>query len=270
MNKKYFFITGLPRTGNTLLSSLLNQNPDITATGDSVVPEIFYRVEEIKKINTYKNFPDEKSLDNINKNVFKNYYKHAKTKYIIDRGPWATEYNFQMLNKYLENDIKIIVLVRDIPEILMSFINLSNNNVNFYLNQSFNELIKSETWRDEIEQKCHILMKEHHPIDRGLYQIKYLLNNVNNKNYKIFEYNNLISNPKKYLQDIYNFLEIPFYKKHYYKNLKQLKVNNLEYDDSVYGGPLHTITTNKIVKQKIKVLDKILNKYSGMEFWKNY
>ena len=71
MNKKYFFITGLPRTGNTLLSSLLNQNPDITATGDSVVPEIFYRVEEIKKINIYQNFPDEKSLDNINKNVFK-------------------------------------------------------------------------------------------------------------------------------------------------------------------------------------------------------
>ena len=143
MNKKYFFITGLPRTGNTLLSSLLNQNPDITATGDSVVPEIFYRVEEIKKINIYQNFPDEKSLDNINKNVFKNYYKYAKTKYIIDRGPWGTEYNFQMLNKYLDNDIKIIVLVRDIPEILMSFINLANDNINFYLNESFNELIKS-------------------------------------------------------------------------------------------------------------------------------
>ena len=66
-----------------------------------------------------------------------------------------------------------------------------------------------------------------------------------------------------------NFLEIPFYKKHYYKNLKQLKVNNLEYNDSVYGGPLHTITTDKIRKQKIKVINKILDKYSGMEFWRN-
>ena len=46
-----------------------------------------------------------------------------------------------MLNKYLDNDIKIIVLVRDISEILMSFINLANDNINFYLNKSFNELI---------------------------------------------------------------------------------------------------------------------------------
>ncbi len=37
MNKKYFFITGLPRTGNTLLSSLLNQNPDITKQQGTVL-----------------------------------------------------------------------------------------------------------------------------------------------------------------------------------------------------------------------------------------
>ena len=54
MGNKYFFVTGLPRAGNTLLSSLLNQNPDITATANSVVPEILYRLEEIKKINVYK------------------------------------------------------------------------------------------------------------------------------------------------------------------------------------------------------------------------
>lgn len=269
MNKKYFFITGLPRSGNTLLSSLLNQNPDITATANSIIPEIFYRVEEIKKINVYQNFPDEAALDNINKNVFKNYFKHLKTKYIIDRGPWGSEYNFEMLNKYLNNEIKIIVLVRNIPEILMSFIDLANNNSNFYLNKSFNELIRSETWRDEIEQKCHLLMKEHLPIDKGLYEIKYLLNNVNKKNYKIFEYDYLVSNPKKYLKDIYNFLEIPFYNKHYYKNLKQLKINNVEYDDSVYGGPLHNITTKAIVKEKKKVCDKILQRYSNMEFWRD-
>ena len=46
-------------------------------------------------------------------------------------------------------------------------------------------------------------------------------------------------------------------------------INNLEYNDSVYGGPLHTITTDKIRKQKIKVINKILDKYSGMEFWRN-
>tara|TARA_B100001094_G_C18131979_1_gene772800 strand:- start:403 stop:528 length:126 start_codon:yes stop_codon:yes gene_type:complete len=40
--KKIFFISGLPRSGNTLLSSLLNQNPDITVSGQSIIPEIFF------------------------------------------------------------------------------------------------------------------------------------------------------------------------------------------------------------------------------------
>jgi hypothetical protein len=46
--KKYFFISGFPRAGNTLLSSILNQNKDILVSGQSIVPEIFYRIEEIK------------------------------------------------------------------------------------------------------------------------------------------------------------------------------------------------------------------------------
>ena len=31
-NQKMFFLSGLPRTGNTLLSAILNQNPDIYCT----------------------------------------------------------------------------------------------------------------------------------------------------------------------------------------------------------------------------------------------
>ena len=44
------FICGMPRAGSTLLSSLLNQNPDITVSGQSIIPEIFFRIEEIKKL----------------------------------------------------------------------------------------------------------------------------------------------------------------------------------------------------------------------------
>ena len=39
--KKIFFLVGMPRAGNTLLSSILNQNPDIAVTPNTS-PSIFY------------------------------------------------------------------------------------------------------------------------------------------------------------------------------------------------------------------------------------
>ena len=34
-NKKIFFLAGFPRAGNTLLTSILNQNPDICCIGNN-------------------------------------------------------------------------------------------------------------------------------------------------------------------------------------------------------------------------------------------
>jgi hypothetical protein len=43
--KQYFFISGLPRSGNTLLASILNENENILATGQSIFPSIFYDLQ---------------------------------------------------------------------------------------------------------------------------------------------------------------------------------------------------------------------------------
>ena len=48
--KTFYFFTGLPRAGNTIFSAILNENPDIYATGHSFVPDIFYAIKEARKI----------------------------------------------------------------------------------------------------------------------------------------------------------------------------------------------------------------------------
>jgi len=56
VEKKYYFLSGFPRSGNTLLSTILNQNPTIATTGHSFIPDIFLQLERIKNYNvTYKN-----------------------------------------------------------------------------------------------------------------------------------------------------------------------------------------------------------------------
>ena len=39
-NKKLFFLVAMPRSGNTLFASVMNQNPEIAATPNSITLEI--------------------------------------------------------------------------------------------------------------------------------------------------------------------------------------------------------------------------------------
>ena len=71
--KKYFYFSGLPRSGNTLLSAILNENPDIHATGHSFLPDLFYAINNSKQNSTrFKNYPCENNLKNIYKNLIYN------------------------------------------------------------------------------------------------------------------------------------------------------------------------------------------------------
>ena len=47
--KKIYYLAGLPRTGNTLLGSILNQNPKIKVSPNSILVELVWRLHNIKK-----------------------------------------------------------------------------------------------------------------------------------------------------------------------------------------------------------------------------
>jgi hypothetical protein len=64
-HKKIFFLLALPRSGNTLFGSIMNQNPDIAVTANSITLEIMKDVFLLKQTDVFKNYPDHKSLDNV-------------------------------------------------------------------------------------------------------------------------------------------------------------------------------------------------------------
>jgi len=70
--KKIFYLAGLPRAGNTLLSSILNQNPKVKVSANSILSTITWNLFCLKENKVFKNFPDHKSLDNVIINIFKN------------------------------------------------------------------------------------------------------------------------------------------------------------------------------------------------------
>jgi len=120
--KKIYFLCGMPRSGNTLFTSIMNQNPDVAVTANSPTLEIIKDIHRLKQTDIFQNFPDEASLDNIIKEVFNLYYKNWNHWVIIDRTPIGTPENLKVLKKYFNQPIYCIVLVRDVLDVLASYI----------------------------------------------------------------------------------------------------------------------------------------------------
>ena len=103
--KKFFCLHGLPRAGNTLLGSIINQNPKVAVTSNSIVPDIIWRTECLKQDEIYHNFPDEKSLDNVLANIISNYYEDWDCDIVLDRSVWGLKDNIELLiQNVLENN----------------------------------------------------------------------------------------------------------------------------------------------------------------------
>jgi len=228
--RKLFFLVALPRSGNTLLASILNQNPEIAATANSMTLEIMKVLFLLKETDVFKNYPDHKSLDNVLNTVFDNYYKDWPQRIIVDRGPVTTPGNFNLMQKHFGNRFKVIVLVRDLIDVLASFVKWFENEPTAYPNK----------FGKNIEEKLWALMDKNGSIAKELIAIQ------NAFNYKeichFIKYDDLVKNPQQTITNLYQFLDEPLYP-HQFSNLKQFQLNGIGYDDKELGNNLHMIRT---------------------------
>ena len=239
-NSKIFFLSGLPRAGNTLLASLLNQNPDIGTCGNSIPMEVMKELHLLKDTELFKNYPDHQSLDNLLDMVYPTYYKDWNYKYIIDRSPAGTVGNLMLMKKHFKQPFKILVLIRPILEVLASFIKWSHQEPTAYLNQYGTDA-----------EICHYLMYKGNQISREASNIENLLK-FENRQYALFiQYHDLVKDTQKVLNQIYEFLNIPKYK-HRFIDLDQFKVNDRTYNDTELGQNLHYVHS-KIGEQNTNV-----------------
>jgi hypothetical protein len=257
-NKKIFFLAGFPRAGNTLLTSILNQNPDIGCTPKSLTLEIMKNLFLLKSIDVFQNFPDEQSLNNVMDEVYNLYYKNWNYKYIIDRGPAGTPSNLKVLKKHFKQEIKIIFLVRPILEVLASWITWANKTPDNFIRRS----TQSST------EACHLLMKKDNQVGKELLCMQNLLEPQNKHHVHFVDYKEIVEKPLATLKGIYRFLDIsPF--KHRFIDLDQVIVNGISYDDTIMGKDLHTIKTKKLIKSTTDVSilpPEIIKKYGEIKF----
>jgi len=148
MDKQFYFLSGLPRTGSTLLSSILSQNPNIHAEGSSHVCELMWQCFNCS-LNDEKNGWSNEVLEadrgetvhHILNTISNLYYSNINKPIIIEKNRnWTLPANLNLIKNFITDKPKIIVLVRPIQEIVASFVHLREKN-NWSQDTLFNGLL---------------------------------------------------------------------------------------------------------------------------------
>jgi sulfotransferase len=208
-------LSGLPRTGSTLLSAILSQNPEIHAEGNSAVCQLMWDMQvscqttASQQLAANRRYSDQDALVSAIPAI---YYRDVKATHIVDKcRSWTLPANMDMLRRYIPNDPKVIVLTRPVDEIVASFVRLREAN----------------GWTGDLE--ADLLEPGSEPIMRSLDGVT-LARESGSSEFLFVEYADLVGDTDEVLKSIYEFCEFdPF--KHDLLNI----VNNHPEDDSVYG-----------------------------------
>ena len=240
-----------------MFASIMNQNPKIVCTANSITLEIMKDLFLLKETDVFQNYPDHRSLDNVLDVVYDTYYKDWPQKIIIDRGPVTTPGNFALMKKHFKRPFKCIVLLRDLMDVLASYMKWYTKNPDAFPN-------KHNCKNDD--EKLSMIMNKDGAVAKDLQAIK------NSYNYPemclYIKYNDLVSQPEQEIKKIYDFIGEPYFN-HNFKDLKQININGIGYNDTVVGKNMHTIRTE--IKKEYnsyinKIPERIRQKYEHIKF----
>lgn len=261
MIRKYHFISGLPRSGSTLLSSILKQNPRFTSGISDPIASYAHSI--IRDTNSAVGMdaavPIEKRRELI-RDMFDSFYKNGSEVCFNTNRGWAADTS---LLKDLFPNFKMIVCLRDIPWILDSFEQLNAKNP-----YTIKPLYHHQELGN-VHDRCRILMGEmpnfggyvHGPLINV--QQSMFSNELAHICY--VEYDTLVQNPKTSMQKIYQFLGEPWYE-HDFNNVED---SYDEFDNQAKISGLHTVRRKVEYQDRRSILPgELWDRYSPMSFWK--
>jgi hypothetical protein len=227
---RFGFLGGLPRTGSTLITCILGQNPDIYVSGGSPIARLLFGTYNVCNEYAQEGLVRVRRTDFTNElltEIPKLFYKDVHQKYIVEKDrAWA--YDPMNLSNYLEESPKIVVLLRSIPDIVTSFVYIKAKN------------------KDVLPER-DLLVPGVDPLMDALRNTLKALN-LNDSKYLFGTYDQLLQNPKNFIDAIYNHYGWEKFD-HDFENIEDL---HLEDDEAFHTQGLHDIRPS-ISRRKINI-----------------
>lgn len=256
MNKTYHFITGLPRSGSTLITSILNQNPRFhSSITDPLATFVKGTLETLVGEPGMKSEVPESRRKNLIAGMFDGFYKHIDKEVVFNTNRAWTYLTHQIKSVYPKS--KMIVCVRDVNWVLDSFEVAHNKNPLMY------GTVTGGPGRS-VYERVDMLMTETGVVGFPYIGIKQAIVSSEKKNLMIVEYNDLCRDPESIMRTIYNFIDEPYYN-HDFNNVER---SWDEYDLEI-GIKMHDVRKKvEFIPREFTIPPDILQKYANMEVWR--
>lgn len=257
--EKLHFISGLPRSGSTLLSALLKQNPRFHAGMTSPLGDMVSSlVAEMSGKNDFSVVISDAQRAAILRGVFQNFYGGFRgPEVVFDTGRvWCSK--MPMLAMLFPGS-KVIACVREIPWVLDSVERLIrkqplNTNKMFHYNPNGTVYTRTESLADVNGMVGFSFQATKDAFYGHLAPGRLLL----------LRYESLTTDPKAALQAVYQFIGEPWFE----HDFDHVEYNASEFDARLGLPGLHTVKSKVAAPKRESVLPPdLFNRYVKDSFW---
>jgi len=232
MEKTIHFIAGLPRSGSTLLTNILKQNPKVHGESVSSLSSIFGSINASwSSMETNQEYNNTDAKVGVLKSVLQGYYSHIDRPFVVDKDRgWIPL--LPQVEAVLDRKVKIVVCVRNPAEILTSFERLRKENPMF-----FTKADASLREGSNIASRAYYYAGPEGAMGLSHRNIKDAITMGYLDRFLFIDYNRFCNSPKSQTKRIYEFLELPKFE-HDFEKIVQTEV----YNDLAIGLPnLHKV-----------------------------
>jgi sulfotransferase len=256
--KRYHFISGLPRSGSTLLTTILNQNPNFYSNISNPLARFVRSIitESHAGPGYALQCPESKRFELV-QNLIETYHSHLDQEVCFN-----TNRGWTAILPILERthpDAKIICCVRDIRWVLDSFEQLFKKNP-FSLSRMY-----SDQEAESVYTRAYASMSPGHTVRFAYDSLKEAITGPQKHKIMLVEYENLARNPEMMMRAIYAFIDEPYYE-HDFNNVEAAYD---EYDIEAGIQGLHTIRRNiEFIEREPILPPDLWNEFANLEVWR--
>lgn len=259
MDQRVHFISGLPRSGSTLLSAILRQNPRIHAGMTSPVGPVFNAcLTAMGAENEFAVFFKEAQKRDILKGIFEGYYRHMETREVVfdTNRMWTSR--LAAVRK-LFPQARMICCVRNPAWVMDSVERLVRRNA-FDVSRIFT----SAQERATVYSRADALLNPHRMIGFAWSALKEAYYSENSDMMLLVEYDLLASRPAEVMPLVYRFIgEEPF--EHDFDNVEY---EAEDFDSQLLARDLHTVRGKVELKSRQTILPPdLFRRCQDLTFW---
>jgi sulfotransferase len=239
MNKRIYFLAGLPRSGSTLLANILAQHPQVYVTPTSGIVDMLVQVrnawDQNDAFQASERTLNEAIKERVLRAMLEAYFAHTKKPICIDKNRFWAEF-LEMAAALVggRERIKVIVTVRDLRDVLASFELLYRKTSAFGQVQTDPAVaLKFKTAQGRVET----FIDAAQPVGRAYLAVRDAMTRGWSDRMHFIDYEDLTRQPKQTLAALYSFLGESGHE-HDFDRVEQSTFE----DDFVYGfKDLHRI-----------------------------